>query len=246
MTGDWIIPDWPLPPGVRSLVTTRHGGVSGGACDSLNLGDHVGDDPRAVAENRARLARHLPAAPVWLRQVHGTGVVELPLSATAEAPCADAAFTRHAGVVCAVLTADCLPVLLCDRGGSVVAAAHAGWRGLLAGVLESTVAAMRCPAGQLLAYLGPAIGPRAFEVGAEVRAAFVGQRAEADEAFQALHSGKWLADLYLLARRRLSDAGVDAVFGGGYCTFRDPDRFFSYRRDPAAGRMASLIWIDGR
>lgn len=235
--------DWPAPPGVCSRLTTRRGGVSQGAYASFNLGDHVGDDPLAVAQNRARLARCLPAAPTWLHQVHGTQVVELPCPDGQGTPQADAALTRRPGVVCAVLTADCLPVLFCDRDGSVVAAAHAGWRGLQAGVLEATVAAMACPASRLMAFLGPAIGSGFFEVGDEVRAAFVATDASAQAAFHPLGGGQWLADLYHLARRRLQALGLDAVFGGGACTFGEPERFFSYRRDRTTGRMASLIWI---
>lgn len=244
MSNDWIVPDWPAPLRVRSLTTTRHGGVSTGAYASLNLGDHVGDEAQAVAENRRRVAASLPAEPLWLNQVHGTRVLDAGHEAIAGRPAtADAAFSRRAGAVCAVLTADCLPVLLCDRSGEVVAAVHAGWRGLQAGVLEQTVAAMACPAAQLLAWLGPAIGPAAFEVGDDVRRAFVVQNDAAEAAFKALRPGKWLADIYLLARLALARAGVEAVYGGGYCTVQDAARFFSYRRDGATGRMASLIWL---
>lgn len=246
---NWIVPDWPAAPHVRSLITTRHGGVSQGAYASLNLGDHVGDDAQAVAENRRRVAAYLPAAPLWLKQVHGTQVIDAAQLATQfpnviPAPEGDAAFARRPGVVCAAMTADCLPVLLCDRAGSVVAAAHAGWRGLHAGVLTQTVQAMACPGAELLAYLGPAIGPQAFEVGDEVRNAFVDAHREAAVAFQALRPGKWLADLYLLARQALARLGVEAVYGGGYCTVHDASRFFSYRRDGVSGRMASLICLD--
>lgn len=236
-----ILPDWPVPARVRSLMTTREGGVSGTPWASLNLGDHVGDDPAHVAANRARLRRQLPAEPGWLTQVHSARVVEVGRDA---APEADAAFTRQAGVVCAVLTADCLPVLFCDRAGSVVAAAHAGWRGLAGGVLEATVDAMQVPPDEVLAWLGAAIGPQAFEVGDEVRQAFVAQHAEAAAAFAPHAPGKWLADIYRLARIRLAQAGVQAVHGGARCTFTDADRFFSYRRDGVTGRMASLIWLE--
>ncbi|OZA28359.1 MAG: multi-copper polyphenol oxidoreductase [Hydrogenophilales bacterium 17-61-9] len=223
-------------------MTTREGGVSRPPWASFNLGDHVGDDPAHVAENRARLRRQLPAEPDWLRQVHGATVVEVG-SGWVEA---DAAFTRQAGSVCAVLTADCLPVLFCDRAGSVVAAAHAGWRGLAGGVLEATVAAMRVPPGEVLAWMGAAIGPQAFEVGDEVRQAFIKQHPEAAVAFVShpgAEPGKWLADIYQLARIRLNCAGVQAVYGGGRCTFNEADRFYSYRRDGVTGRMASLIWL---
>ncbi|MFZ2853664.1 MAG: peptidoglycan editing factor PgeF [Rhodocyclaceae bacterium] len=242
MNDRWIVPDWPAPPRVRCLTTTRHGGVSTGAYTSLNLGDHVGDDVSAVAENRRRVAACLPAEPLWLQQVHGTQAVDAGV-AGGHPLTADASFSRRPGTVCAVLTADCLPVLLCDRSGEVVAAAHAGWRGLQAGVLEQTVAAMACPAAQLLAWLGPAIGPAAFEVGDDVRRAFVAQNDTAEAAFTALQPGKWLADIYLLARLALARAGVGAVYGGGYCTVEEATRFFSYRRDGVTGRMASLIWL---
>ncbi|HSJ81051.1 MAG TPA: peptidoglycan editing factor PgeF [Thiobacillus sp.] len=236
-----ILPDWPAPARVKCLMTTRAGGVSQAPWDSLNLGDHVGDDPAHVAANRARLRRQLPAEPGWLRQVHSARVVELGREPNREA---DAALTRQPAQVCAILTADCLPVLLCDRAGSVVAAAHAGWRGLANGVLEATVAAMNVPPGEVLAWMGAAIGPQAFEVGDEVREAFIAQHAAASGAFVSQPApGKWLADIYRLARIRLSHAGVKAVYGGGRCTFTEANRFYSYRRDGVTGRMASLIWL---
>ena len=237
-----IVPDWPAPKQIKCLMTTRAGGVSGAPWSSLNLGDHVGDAPADVAANRARLRQHLPAEPAWLKQVHSTRAVDAS-SGQVEA---DAAFTRQPGQVCAVLTADCLPVLFCDRAGSVVAAAHAGWRGLADGVLEATVAAMEVPPGDLLAWMGAAIGPRVFEVGDDVRQAFADHHPEAAAAFlphPALERGKWLADLYLLARIRLDHAGVSAVYGGGRCTFSEAESFFSYRRDGVTGRMASVIWL---
>jgi len=236
-------PDWPAPPGVFSRMTTREGGISRPPWASLNLGDHVGDDPRHVAENRARLRRQLPAEPFWLQQVHSANVVEAG-SGMIEA---DAAFSRRSGCVCSVLTADCLPVLFCDRAGSVVAAAHAGWRGLARGVLEATVTAMQVPPAEILAWMGAAIGPQAFEVGDDVRQAFVSRHAEAAIAFRpasAAASGKWLADMYQLARIRLQHAGVSSIYGGGRCTFSEADHFYSYRRDGVTGRMASLIWLD--
>jgi polyphenol oxidase len=238
-----ILPDWPAPPGVHSLMTTREGGVSGPPWTSLNLGDHVGDDPANVAANRERLRRQLPAEPGWLRQIHSKRVVELGRDGNREA---DAAFTRQAGTVCAVLTADCLPLLFCDRAGSVVAAAHAGWRGLANGILEASVAAMQVPPGEILAWMGAAIGPQAFEVGDEVREAFVSRHPEAAAAFLPHPSsvpGKWLADIYRLARIRLAGVGVDAVYGGGRCTFSERESFYSYRRDGVTGRMASLVWL---
>ena len=242
MPPDVIVPAWGIPENVRALQTTRHGGVSRGPWAALNLGDHVGDDPAAVAANRASLRSLLPAEPAWLRQVHGTVAVDA--AEAAEMPGADASWTRRPGVVCAVMTADCLPVLLCDREGSVVAAAHAGWRGLLAGVIESTIAAMGAAPANLLAWLGPAIGPDAFEVGDEVRDAFLAADAGAAEAFVPVRAGKWLCDLPSLARRRLAATGVTAVAGGDECTVADAGRYFSYRRDGTTGRMASLIWLE--
>ncbi|MFB0935820.1 MAG: peptidoglycan editing factor PgeF [Propionivibrio sp.] len=241
---EFIIPDWPAPPGVGYLVTTRQGGVSQGKFSSLNLGDHVGDDPKAVAANRSIVGRSAGIQPVWLKQVHGTRVVDAAEQWRHDLPLeADAACTRRTGVACTVMTADCLPVLLCDDAGTVVAAAHAGWRGLLAGVLETTVAAMGVPGTRLMAWLGPAIGPQAFEVGEEVRAAFVAAAPEATQAFHGVAGGKWLADIYLLARLRLKGQGVKRVFGGKFCTVTEQDRFFSYRRDGQTGRMASMIWL---
>ncbi len=235
-----ILPDWPAPARVKSLMTTRANGVSQAPWTSFNLGDHVGDDPMHVAANRARLRQQLPAEPGWLQQVHSTRVVDLGHDANREA---DASLSRQSGTVCAVLTADCLPVLFCDRAGSVVAATHAGWRGLAGGILEATVAAMPVPPGDILAWMGAAIGPQAFEVGDDVRDAFIAQHSEADAAFLPHGSGKWLADIYRLARIRLKRVGVQAIFGGGRCTFSESEIFFSYRRDGVTGRMASLIWL---
>lgn len=239
-----ILPDWPAPAGVRAVSTTRVGGVSAVPCDTLNLGQHVGDEPAAVAENRRRLRAVLPAEPAWLQQVHGTQVLRLDGGRFDVPPEADAAWTAQPGVVCAVMTADCLPVLFCDVSGTRVAAAHAGWRGLAAGVLEETVVALATPPGDLLAWLGPAIGPDAFEVGDEVRQAFVADDPGAAAAFRPGEPGKWLADLFALARRRLARAGVTRVFGGGLCTVSDPTRFFSHRRDRRSGRQASLVWLE--
>jgi hypothetical protein len=242
----WIVPDWPAPHGVRALVTTRAGGVSRGAHAGLNLGLHSGDAVEDVARNRAELRRWLPAEPLWLRQVHGTTVVEA--EETEGSPEADAAVARRPGTVCAALTADCLPLLICDQEGTVVAAAHAGWRGLYSGVIEQTLRIMDRPPESLLAYLGPAIGPSAYEVGAEVREAFIaaapGDEAEAGAAFRPGSPGKFYADLYALARQRLVHWGVHRIYGGGYCTYTERERFYSYRRDGATGRMASLIWIE--
>ncbi|MCG9124441.1 peptidoglycan editing factor PgeF [Laribacter hongkongensis] len=234
---------WPAPARVRTLVTTRDGGISLAPYASLNLGQHVGDDPAAVAENRARLRACLPAEPFWLNQVHGIGVQEACADAPDVPPDADAGLTRQPGVVCAVMTADCLPVLLTDRSGSVVAAAHAGWRGLCNGIIEATIVRMAVPANDILAWLGPAIGPDAFEVGPEVRTAFMAHDPTAASAFAAIPDGKYLADIYLLARQRLNACGVTEVHGGDACTVTERERYFSYRRDGRTGRMASLIWL---
>jgi len=240
-----FVPDWPTPQNVRSLVTTRNGGVSQGVFSSFNLGTHVGDDPSAVAVNRGRVVASVQGTPVWLNQVHGTRVFDTArFSVGDQPPEADALFSRKAGVVCAVMTADCLPVLFCDLDGSVVVAAHAGWRGLLAGVLEEAIAAIDVPGQNLMAYLGPAIGPQAFEVGDEVRSVFVAADEISASAFKPSESGKWLADIYLLARQRLTGQGVTRIYGGSFCTVSESDRFFSYRRDGQTGRMASMIWLD--
>ena len=239
---EWIIPDWPAPPGVRALVTTREGGVSAGPFASMNLAAHVGDDPAAVVENRRRLRAQIPAEPVWLTQVHGVRVVDV--ASAFHGAEADAAVAREPGAACAVLTADCLPLLLCDEAGAAVAAAHAGWRGLAGGVIEATVRAMGVAPERLLAYLGPAIGPQAFEVGPEVREAFVSHSPAAAAAFSPKTEGKWLADLHRLATQRLGALGVVRVFGGGCCSYHEAERFYSYRRDKVTGRMASLIWME--
>lgn len=238
---DWLIPDWPAPARVKACVTTRAGGVSLAPFDSLNLGNHVDDDPVAVAENRRRLTDHFAIRPAWLQQVHGVVVVEAD---PAQVATADASWTATPGVACTAMTADCLPVLFCNRAGTRVAAAHAGWRGLANGVLEATLDSLQVPPGEILAWLGPAIGPQAFEVGPEVREAFVAQLPHATQAFVASHNaGKYMADIYALARLRLAARGVTAVYGGGLCTVTDP-RFFSYRRNSRTGRFASLIWIE--
>jgi YfiH family protein len=252
-----IVPDWPdLPGGVGALATTRMGGVSGAPFDDgnggggLNLGLHVKDDPDAVAENRARLQAVLPGRPAWIAQVHGTGVVDAALvQPGAPVQVGDASTAAQAGIVCAILTADCLPVLFSDLDGKVVGAAHAGWRGLAAGVLGATVAAMRARgAGEITAWLGPAIGPQAFEVGPDVLEAFrvALPNGQAEEGFRAYpgREGKYLADMALLARRLLARDGVRRVHGGKSCTWSEGERFYSYRRDGAgSGRQASLIWI---
>ena len=248
MSLNLIFPEWPAPENVHAATTTRHGGVGKPPFDSLNMGGHVGDEPVSVAVNRQRLTEtlSLPEKPHWLSQVHGTGVIKLDDSSVG-LPEGDASMTREPGCICAVLTADCLPVLFCDRAGTRVAAAHAGWRGLAAGVLESTVEALNVPGDEILAWLGPAIGPQSFEVGEEVYQAFVEQDLEAAGAFvpstDADKKGHWLADFYQLARIRLNNTGVTAIFGGGFCTLEDQERFFSFRRDGETGRMASLIWL---
>lgn len=250
----WLIPHWPgLPDNIGVLSTTRLGGVSpepygdgSGAGGGLNLGNHVGDQPDNVARNRAILCAALPSEPVWLSQVHGVAVAnldQLPQSLP-QAPEADASLSTTPGKVCLIMTADCLPVLFCDAEGKTVAAAHAGWRGLAAGVLQTTVAAMRAAgAGELSAWMGPAIGPEQFEVGEDVRTAF--QQQGAPDAFRPIAGkpGKYLADIYALARYVLQQAGVQQVHGGEFCTVSDPARFYSYRRDGVTGRQASLIWI---
>ena len=245
-----IIPQWEAPPGVHALFTTRGGGFSQGVYASLNLGLHVGDDPAVVHRNRGVLRRCLPAEPRWLEQVHGNRVLDADLDEAAfvEAPPpADGVLSRRAGVVCGVMTADCLPVLLCDDAGTVVAAVHAGWRGLAEGVLETAVVAMAVEPRGIRAVLGPAIGPTAFEVGGEVRDRFIDADPAAAEAFVASRNdAKWMADLFALARRRLECAGVERVFGGQWCTHADPSRFFSYRRDGATGRMAALVWLEAK
>lgn len=240
----FLCPDWPAPQNVGAILTTRRGGVSQEAFDSFNLGDHVGDDPAAVTANRQRIRHVLGREAAWLNQVHGLRVVDLDHDFEDNGPPdADASLTRCNAVACVVMTADCLPVLFCDQAGTVVAAAHAGWRGLCQGILEATVEAMAVPARQLMAYLGPAIGPTAFEVGDEVRAAFLTQSSDCAHCFQPLREGKWLANLYSLARLRLEKQGIEHVFGGGFCTASEPQRFFSYRRDRQTGRMGSFIWL---
>lgn len=244
MAPDWIRPEWPAPAKVLALSTTRLGGVSRGAYASLNLGRHVGDLPVSVAANRARLQSNLGGAqPRWLSQVHGTRVAMLDGMPVTQP--ADAAVAMVPGEACVVMTADCLPVIFCDRRGAKVAAAHAGWRGLSAGVLEAALKAMGVAPKDVLAWMGPAIGPKAYEVGDEVRQAFTTHSAQAAQAFAPGKApGKWWCDLYMLARLRLEAAGVGSVHGGDFCTFTDKERFFSFRRDGQCGRMATLVWLE--
>ena len=246
---DWIVPRWPVPSSVQAFVTTRNGGVSHGPRASLDLGNASGrgatpEATAAIAENRRRVAAFLPAAPRWLEQVHGAYVRIVHASDADDAlpPRADAAVTRDADVVLAVRVADCLPVLLAAVDGSVVGVAHAGWRGLAAGVVERTIEAMEIAPSRIVAWLGPAIGKDAFEVGRDVFEAFTRDDTSARAAFARLPSGKWLADLEALARIRLVRSGVSSVHGGGHCTVSDPARFYSYRRDRVTGRMGAFIW----
>jgi len=240
---DVIEPEWPAPGRVHAVFTLRVGGVSAAPYDSFNVGAHVGDAPQAVEDNRRHLREslRLPDEPVWLEQVHGTDVVELESPAGRRQ--ADAAVTHSTGRVCVIQVADCMPVLFAAQDGSAVGAAHAGWRGLAGGVLEATVRALRVPPRELLAWLGPAISQEHFEVGDDVRAAFMVSDSGATGAFVPNTRGRWQCDLYALARRRLAALGVDNVFGGGWCTYADPARFFSFRRDGRCGRMAALIWL---
>ena len=243
----WLLPDWrDAPPGLRALSTRRSGGVSAGPYASFNLARHVGDDPAAVEANRAilRNGASLPSEPLWLEQVHGVDVIEHRGGQPAVPPRADAAVAFEPGRVCAVMTADCLPVVLTDRAGTRVGVAHAGWRGLAGGVLEATIAALRCHASELVAWLGPAIGQGAFEVGEDVRDAFVDKDPGHVTAFVPNAAGRFQADLYELARTTLERAGVRSVSGGGHCTSAEADDFFSFRRDGGrTGRMATLAWL---
>jgi polyphenol oxidase len=241
-----VTPYWPLPAGVRSACSERAGGVSAPPWDSLNLGDHVGDDPLAVAENRRRFQQSLQARPVFLKQVHGRGVLRLDAH-THDGEEADACWTTERGLACTMMVADCLPVLISDGAVRIVGAAHCGWRGLAGGVLEALCQEMRAAGGEALrAWLGPCIGPDAFEVGVDVRAAFTQHDASAAELFRPHGQGKFLADLPGLARRRLDSLGIDQLYGndgtGAWCTVSNPSRFFSHRRDRVSGRFAASIW----
>ena len=241
---DLIIPNWPAPANVKALQTTRVGGISHAPYNSLNLGSHVKDDPLHVAHNRQLLSQFLPSEPVWLNQVHGVNVVD-----AAQTDCvqdADASFSTRKNVVCITMTADCLPILLCDTAGTLVASIHAGWRGLCDNVIEAAIAKLPVKPANLMAWLGPAIGPNAFEVGAEVRAQFIAQDGQAQAAFNP-HGDKFLCNIYQIATQRLNNCGINQIYGGGisadFCTHTQKEQFFSYRRDGITGRMATLIWL---
>lgn len=242
---DWLVPDWPAPPGVRAVCTTRDGGISTGPYASLNLGDHVGDDAQCVATNRAIFERAIGARPVYLQQVHGASVAALDGN-TEDGVRADGCWTGQRGVACTIMVADCLPVLFATADGAKVGAAHAGWRGLAGGVLEGTVQAFAAEPASLVAWLGPAIGPQAFEVGADVKEAFERRDAGASNHFKPYREGKWLCDLPALARARLHSLGIARVHGNDgshdWCTVANASRFFSYRRDGASGRFAAAVW----
>lgn len=243
MSQSWIRADWPVAEHVVAGTTVREGGTSTGAYRSFNLADHVGDDPAAVASNRQRFREitGINQEPLWLRQVHSNIAVKNPLAG--RLPEADGVYSNRPGDTCVVMTADCLPALFVSQDGREIAAAHAGWRGLCSGILEATVAHFAAPAEQLIAWLGPAISREAFEVGDEVRSAFVDAHAAAATCFQRNDRGRWQADLYALARQRLAACGITAVYGGSHCTYGNSARFFSYRRDGECGRMASFITL---
>jgi len=240
----FIHPNWPAPKNVKAFQTTRLGGFSAAPYQSFNLAMHVGDDALVVAKNRQLLSDYLPSEPVWVNQVHGVDAIDAAKSTCLEN--ADASFSHHKNVVCVTMTADCLPVLLCDTTGSVVAAVHAGWRGLCDGVIESAIAQLKVPNETILAWLGPAIGPTAFEVGDDVRDGFLEKDAMASVAFKQQKDDKWLCNLYEIAKQRLNSVGVHQVYGASinenFCTFTQEEKFFSFRRDQTTGRMASLIW----
>ena len=239
-----IIPDWPAPANVKALQTTRNGGNSTAPYNSLNLGSHVADNAIHVAQNRQLLSQFLPSEPVWLNQTHSITVVDAANSSCL--PDADTSYSNRKNVVCVTMTADCLPILLCDTAGTLVASIHAGWRGLCDGIIEATFFQLPAKPADLMAWLGPAIGPNAFEVGAEVRAQFMTKDAKAESAFVA-HGDKYLCDLYKIATQRLHKLGITQIYGGGHdknwCTYTDQENFFSYRRDGLTGRMATLIWL---
>jgi YfiH family protein len=242
---NFITPNWPAHSNVKALQTTRAGGISLAPYDSLNLGSHVNDDPFHVAHNRQLLSQFVPSEPIWVNQVHGINVVGA--ANTTCVPDADASYTSRKNVVCVTMTADCLPILVCDIAGTIVASIHAGWRSLCDGVIEATIAKLPVDSNQLMAWLGPAIGPNAFEVGCDVRAQFIAKDAQAELAFKP-HGDKLLCDIYKIATQRLNNLGVTKIYGGGqesepWCTFTEDKRFFSFRRYGETGRMATLIWL---
>lgn len=238
-----IQPNWPAPTNIKAYTTTRIGGVGRAPYDTFNLAAHVNDDPANVEKNRILLQEflHLPSEPLWLTQVHGVNVVQAELQQPYVT--ADASYTREKNIVCVAQTADCLPVLICDRAATCVAAIHAGWKGLAAGIIEETIKMLKISGNDLLAWLGPAIGPQAFEVGDDVYEQFIAHDANAALGFKKIDNKKWLADIYLLAKQRLHQCDVQNIYGGEFCTYTDKEQFFSYRRDNITGRMASLIWI---
>ena len=244
----FLLPNWPIPANVHAYVTTRLGGYSSGAYASFNLGAYVQDEENNIRANRQYLKKNLqlPNEPYWLKQIHSTTVVALDTATTnATAVEADGSWASLPGKICVVTTADCLPVLLCDQKGTCVSALHAGWRGLAHGILEEGIKALPAEPKELIAWLGPAISSNFYEVGEEVRQAFLKVDAKAALAFRpSERADHWYMDMYLLARQRLQAAGVPAIFGGEYCTYREADKFYSYRRDNVTGRMASLIWLE--
>jgi YfiH family protein len=238
---DFIVPDWPAPANVKAIQTTRNGGFSVAPYHSLNLAEHVQDDALSVTKNRQLLSQYVPSEPVWLNQVHGIEVIDAATSLCLQD--ADASFSKNENVVCVTMTADCLPVLLCSQKGTAVAAIHAGWRSLCDGVIEATIKSLGVQSSDLMAWLGPAIGPDAFEVGHEVRLAFMAKDGQAEQAFSPV-GDKWHGDLYLIARQRLNNQGITKIYGGGECTYLKSDQYFSFRRDGITGRMATMIWFE--
>ncbi|MCH9770749.1 MAG: peptidoglycan editing factor PgeF [Gammaproteobacteria bacterium] len=245
MSNHYLKPAWPAPANINAYTTLRSGGFSQAPFDSFNLGPHVNDNPAMVAKNVAKLVTDLmlPATPVWLNQVHGTKAVAIDNCIEGERPAADACYTKQSHTVCAVLTADCLPILLCDQAGTQIAAIHAGWRGLLAGVIDNTIAAMDVSGKDFMAWLGPAIGPRVFDLNAAIRLDFIQRNPDNSSCFKHKRGNVWTANIYELARINLRRLGIRQVYGGEHCTFSDSQRFFSYRRDQTTGRIASLIWL---
>ena len=246
MQRNYLTPNWPAPTTIRAYTSLRCGGVSLEPFAGFNLAGHVGDEPQAVTENIALLQQDLslPQLPVWLTQVHGTKVINPADYQSTDKPEADACHTQNTAVPCCVLTADCLPLLVCNQTGTEVAAIHAGWRGLLAGIIDATIKQMQSPPAELLVWLGPAIGPEAFRVNDQIRVDFIDSNPDNSSAFAHQYQGHWLCDMYKIARNNLQRLGITQIYGGDHCTFRETDKFFSYRRQQTTGRMASLIWIE--